>query len=193
MANYCTLDEIKAELDITSEDKDDVIQTDIEAASEFIDKEVPDREFTATTGIRYFDGGATVLFIDDAVSISKLELDENADGVVDATMATTDYILYPLNKTPKTRIEISNNSDYSGFASGVKQGAKVTGSWGYAASVPKIVKRATIIQVCRWFKRRETAFQDAVGSPEIGQLIMYKGLDPDLAEIIRLLRKRSYP
>ncbi len=191
--NYCTLDEIKAELDITSEDKDDLLQADIAQASKFIDL-LCDRDFTMSTATRYFDGGGTFLFIDDAVSISKVELDEDADGVVDATMSTTtDYILYPLNKTPKTRIEISNNSNYSGFASGVKQGVKITASWGYGSTIPEVIKRATIIQVCRWFKRRESAFQDAVGSPEIGQLITYKALDPDVKLILDQYRRRRYP
>ncbi len=190
--NYATLDEIKAELDITSEDKDDLLQANIAQASRFIDLEC-EREFSPTVETRYFDGGASFLFIDDVVSISNLELDEDADGVVDATMSTTDYILYPLNKTPKTRLEISNNSDYGGFASGVKQGVKITATWGYGATIPEVIKRATIIQVCRWFKRRESAYQDVVGSPEIGQLIVYKSLDPGVKLIISQYRRRRYP
>ncbi len=190
--SYCTLQEVKDELDITEVKYDGIITAMADQATVFIDKYC-DREFAATTATRYFDGGATVLFVDDLVSVSALELDENADDVIDATMATTDYILYPLSKYPKTRIQISNNSSYSGFASGVLQGVKITGSWGYASTVPETIKRACIIQTCRWFKRRETAFQDMSGSPEMGQFIAYKGLDSDLKLILEQYRKRGYP
>ena len=190
--SYCTLREVKDELDITEVKYDGFLTAMAEQASEFIDRYC-DREFEPVTATRYFDGGASVLFVDDLISVSALELDEDADGVIDATCATTDYYLYPLNKYPKTRIEISNDSDYSGFASGVKSGVKVTGSWGYASTVPTTIKRACIIQTCRWFKRRESAFQDMSGSPELGQFIAYKGLDPDLKLILEQYRKRGYP
>ncbi len=192
MANYCTLDEIKASLDITEEQYDDLIQAQIIAVKTLIDN-YTERQFDSESAtIRYFDGGGTCLFIDDLVSASSISLDEDGDAVYEATMATTDYILYPLNKSPKTRIELSNESDYGGFASGIKQGVKITGTWGYSA-VPAPINQASIIQVCRWFKRRESAFQDVTGSPELGQVVVYKALDPEVKLVLEQYRKRRYP
>ena len=192
MANYCSLDEIKASLDITEEQYDDLIQGLIAAVKTLIDN-YTERQFDSESAtVRYFDGGGSCLFIDDLVSVSALSLDEDGDAVYEATMATTDYILYPLNKSPKTHIKLSNDSDYGGFASGIKQGVKITGTWGYS-TVPAPINQASIIQVSRWFKRRESAYQDAVGSPELGQLLVYKGLDADVKLILEQYRKRRYP
>ena len=191
MANYCTLDEIKASLDITEEQYDDLIQAQIIAVKTLIDNHT-ERQFDSVAEVRYFDGTPEPLFIDDLVSVTSILLDEDGDGTYEATMATTDYILYPLNKSPKTRIELSNESDYGGFASGIKQGVKITGTWGYS-TVPGTINQTSIIQVSRWFKRRESAYQDVTGSPELGQVVVYKALDPEVKLILEQYRKRRYP
>src|SRR3990167_7339918 len=98
MANYCTLDEIKASLDITEEQYDDLIQAQIIAVKTLIDNHT-ERQFDSVAEVRYFDGTPEPLFIDDLVSVTSILLDEDGDGTYEATMATTDYILYPLNKS----------------------------------------------------------------------------------------------
>ena len=127
--SYCTLDEVKSELEITNETYDDMLQGMIEQAKEFID-DFCDRQFDATAATRYFDGAGSLLLIDDLSSIAGASdgifLDEDGDGTFATTaMATTDYILYPLNKSPKNRVEISNDSDYGGFAKGIKKGVRL--------------------------------------------------------------------
>lgn len=194
MTDYCTLDEVKSELNITSEDYDDMLQGMIEQAKEFIDG-FCNREFdTVTATARCFDGAGTILFIDDLISIdaSGFKLDLDGDGNYESILATTDYELYPLNTTPKTHIKISSNSNYGGFASGIKKGVEITGTWGYASTIPKPIRRASIIQVCRWFKRKDSAFADVIGTTEMGQVIMYKGLDPDIALILKPYIKRGF-
>lgn len=194
MADYCTLDEIKGELNITSEDYDDMLQAMVEQAKEFID-DFCNRHFdTVTATARYFDGAGTILFIDDLISIDAngFKLDLDGDGTYESTLATTDYELYPLNITPKTFIKISSNSNYGSFASGVKKGVEITGTWGYGSTIPKPIRRASIIQVCRWFKRKDSAFADVIGTTEMGQVIMYKGLDPDIALILKSYIKRGF-
>ena len=55
----------------------------------------------------------------------------------------------------------------------------------YIYDYPEPIVEATLIQAMRWWKRRESAFQDMVGSPEVGQLIAYKGMDADLKLIVK--------
>jgi len=188
MADYCTLDEIKSELtNITTKDYDGFLQAMIGQAKELIDN-LCNREFDKVTATaRYFDGAGTILFIDDLVSIdaSGFQLDLDGDGTYESTLATTDYELYPLNTTPKTFIKISSNSNYGSFASGIKKGVKITGTWGYGSTIPKSIRRAAIMQVCRWFKRRETGYATVVGSPELGEVKTYHGLDPDVKLILK--------
>jgi hypothetical protein len=94
------------------------------------------RSFGVKSETRYFDG-ALHLWIDDLLSInaSGLKTDEDGDATYENTLATTDYILYPLNKYPKYKIELSNDSNYGSFASGVKQGVQIAGVWGYGDGI----------------------------------------------------------
>jgi len=195
--DYCTLDEVRGELGLaeTDDSHDDMIQGMIEQAKELIDM-FCNRSFDAQPDTtKYYDGSASPLFIDDLVSITGdndgIFLDEDGDGTYEVTMATTDYHLYPLNKTPKTRIEINPEGGYGGFASGIRKGVKIIATWGYSLSLAKPIKRASIIQVCRWFKRRESAFADVIGGSITGELVMYKELDPDIKLIINQFRKRN--
>lgn len=186
--NYCTLEEVKSHLDDAS-GYDNLLMSMIEQAKVFID-DFCDRQFDSVAASRYFDGAGSLLLIDDLINISGdndgIFLDEDGDSTFATTaMASSDYILYPLNGTPKTMVKISPASNYGGFASGVKKGVKIVATWGYGATVAKPIRRASIIQVCRWFKRKDSAFGDVIGTSELGTISMYKGLDPDIAMIFK--------
>ncbi|MDD5512070.1 MAG: phage head-tail connector protein [Dehalococcoidales bacterium] len=188
--DYCNIYEVKRDLDITEDTKDHVIQPLIEEAKIHIDNYCK-REFDTTSETRYFDGSASPLFIDDLVSVTTLKLDEDGDGTFEATLTTDDYILYPLNDYPKTMVKVNPNGDYGGFASGIKKGVEINGSWGYASTVPKPIRRAAIMQVCRWFKRRESGYATVVGMPDIGTFEVHHGLDPDIKELLKVYVRRK--
>jgi len=195
MANYCSLDEIKDELDIEGDEKDNILVRLLVGVKEFID-DLCKRKFDTVNETRYFDGANSLLFIDDLVSIAGTSdgifLDGDGDGTFDTTAMTVneDYILYPLNKTPKTMALLSSNSDYGGFAGGVKRGVKIVAMWGYSSAVPEPIKRASIIQVCRWYKRKDSAFGVIAGSPEMGEITLYQGLDADIKLVLQSYIKR---
>jgi hypothetical protein len=90
---------------------------------------------------KLYDGdGENELLIDDLLTLSKIEiLDE--DGSVDYTIDdTTEYYLYPANDTPKTSIKLNKyNAPVSVFLKG-EQNIKVTGTFGYAATVPEDIR-----------------------------------------------------
>jgi len=58
---------------------------------------------------------------------------------------------------------------------------------------PQPIVQACLVTCMRAFKRKDSAFQDIVGSPETGQMLIYKGLDPDVRDVINAYRKVSYP
>jgi len=62
-----------------------------------------------------------------------------------------------------------------------------------AYEYPMPITQACLITAMRAFKRKDSAFQDMVGSPETGQIIMSKGVDPDVVETIKEYRRLSYP
>lgn len=186
--NYCTLAEVKAQLDIEDDKSDAMLQSNISQVKVFIDK-LAMRQFDAVAETRYFDGADKVLFLDDlSKSPTSIKLDLDGDGVYEVTLAATDYMLYPLNTWPKSMAKIGTLGSYSNFALGVNKGVEIAGTFGYP-SVPEPIREAAIIQVCRWFKRRESAYQDAVGSAETGEIMVYKGLDPDVKLIIQQYAK----
>jgi len=55
----------------------------------------------------------------------------------------------------------------------------------YIYEYPEPIKEACLIQAMRWWSRKDSAFADVVGVPELGTVIAKKGLDPDVIEILR--------
>ena len=238
----------------------------LEAASRSIDK-LCNRFFYVDSTTRTFDGSNSPLFLqNDLLAVTTLKLDEDADGTFEETLASTDYILYPLNEYPKTYIKISPNSDYGGFGGSVLEAVEIAGNFGFgdgeraspldslsvtvtvgtttgttitvsaddvikpgqtilagteqifcsavttgtftgergmngttaathtgaSTSVyvyPQTITEATYIQASRWFKRKDSAFQNIVGTSELGQLQSQAGLDPDIALIVNSYRR----
>jgi hypothetical protein len=208
---------------------------------------------------------------DDLLTVTTFKVDEDGDATYESTLATTDYHLQPYNDTPKTWIIISSDSDYGGFASGIKKGIEIAGTFGYgdgksttpytdagtdlndaamsttkttwavddgtafavgqtilcnseqayisaissndltvsravngttAAAhsddsdlyiyqYPEPIEEATLIQSMRWWKRKESAYQDAITNPETGLTQVYKGLDADVRLIIGQYKRKN--
>lgn len=191
MANYTTVDDIKAELNLELDQSDPLIMGWIEAASDLIDTYCS-RHFDKRDAVtRYFNGDGATLFFDDLLAVTTFKLDNDDDGTFEDTLAATDYILYPLNSTPKMWAKIRSNSEYSSFAKGVEKGVEIVGNWGYT-TVPPAIRQACIIQVCRWHKRKDSGYATAVvGSTETGEIPLYTALDPDVKLILNSYRKIS--
>lgn len=133
-----TIEQIEDYLLITIEASfEPKVQKFIDAVTAYIER-YTGRKFTAdtTASTRIYDGtGDGELVIDDAVEVTKVEID---DEVVD----TTDYYLYPTNKLPKTRIIMP----YRVFR-WANQNVKVTAKWGYGGSIPADLAFAATVLV----------------------------------------------
>ena len=57
---------------------------------------------------------------------------------------------------------------------------------------PEPVRDAALIQCARWWKRKDSAYQDAVGMAELGQVMVYKGLDADVRLMLEPYIKRRF-
>jgi hypothetical protein len=49
-----------------------------------------------------------------------------------------------------------------------------------------------LITAMRAWKRKDSAFADIIGAPETGQIIMSKGIDPDVSELVAPYRRQEY-
>jgi len=182
VAYYTSPSEVKQYLGIEGIDWDGVLQDMIKAASAVIDKFCR-RTFvvTDTDETRSFDAwGKARLRIDDLRSITSLKVDTYGDGSFGTELTSGDYLLQPANKTPKLWIELRpTNTKIAKFPK-FKQCVEITGLWGYGDSIPDPIKQACIMLVGRWFKRKDTAFASELSNPELGQMVVYRQLDPDV-------------
>jgi hypothetical protein len=182
---YTSIAELKDELNITGSDHDYQLQGLVSQSQKFIDSYCKRTFVPGTAGVvKYYDGAESPLWIDDCTAITAIALDEESDGTWSTSMAATDWLLKPYNTNPKTMLVLSPNSDYGSFCSGVTKGVKITGTWGYDTTVPEDIRRAAIIQCCRWFKRADTAYASALGPTELGVIQTFSGLDPDIKMIL---------
>lgn len=140
---YASLDDIKGfgMLNITGTSTDGVLVDCLEDASRQIDIDT-DRFFYIYETTYYQDGGGTRVILDwDVQTISTLKLDTDGDGVYESTYdlvsTSPDAFLYPLNRTPKTRLEANPYGDYGSFAPGIRNAMEITGVFGYGNDWPK--------------------------------------------------------
>jgi hypothetical protein len=61
-----------------------------------------------------------------------------------------------------------------------------------AYEYPMPITEACLITAMRSWKRKDSAYQDAVGNAETGQIITSKGIDPDVKDIIKMYRQARY-
>ena len=57
---------------------------------------------------------------------------------------------------------------------------------------PEDITQACLIMTMRAWKRKDSAYQDIVGTPETGQIITSKGLDPDVKKLLEPYYREEY-
>lgn len=98
----------------------------IDAVTAYVER-YTGRTFAADTvaTARTYDGtNSGELFIDDATEVTEVK-------VKDTVLDEDDYVLYPSNRLPKTRIILPYKLFYSG-----NQNITVTAKWGYGEEIP---------------------------------------------------------
>lgn len=128
---YISLDALKAELGITVTTKDAQLKRFIERASNFIEQRTG-RVFIPETATRTFDApmpnlprGALYLH-DDLLSVTSITDDQGA-------LSAGDYFLYPLNRSPKRRIELNTSREFWYYDDTPQSAVVIVGQWGYCA------------------------------------------------------------
>jgi hypothetical protein len=102
------------------------------------------REFEQeSASSKLYDGdGSNEILVDDILSLTKIEILDENKAVETTITSSDDYYLYPANKTPKTKIIINKHkAGVSRFPIGF-QNVKITGTFGYAISVPEDIRLA---------------------------------------------------
>lgn len=154
----------------------------------YIDKKTG-RNFVADSvaSEKVYDGyNEPTLVIDDCVDVTEVKIGDD-DALVEGS--DEDYVLYPANDLPKTRIKLIGSL----FPSG-DQNVHVTGKWGYSAAVPDDIKMIATVLVAGIINYSLNA-EGEVQSMSIGRYsVTYKSekqwQDFDrIAEVIKYYKK----
>ena len=154
MADYVSLSELKAALRINDNEDNTLLETAITSASAWVDGWC-NRSFEAAgTAVTYRDyiptGTFETLFIDDAVEITEIRVDDDLDGSFADTLTSVDWQAEPVNSTtgglslPYTRIKPFEDGYWPTWRG--QATVRVYARYGWPA-VPAAVKTAIFDQM----------------------------------------------
>lgn len=151
---YTTEEKVEAYLMITIDpSRSDEVDNWISAVTQWIEN-YTGRTFESSEQTKYYDGdGTRKLNIDPVITITTLQT-LNTDGTVDATLTeghANDFLLYPLNDSPKYIIELVLSASIASFPAGMRR-VKITGDFGQTSSAPENVKLAATMLVGKIIK-----------------------------------------
>lgn len=128
---YATLGQVEQILGDLGQDAS--LLATIEAASRAIDGEAG-RRFFVETGTRYFDGARAndrVLFLDDFLSLTSLEEDDDQDGTYSEVWTEgAHFETWPANSWPKLGVELVRAVKHDQTFAARRRGWKAEGIWG---------------------------------------------------------------
>ncbi len=184
---YCTVDDYKSWVGLSDSIDDATIDRAILAASRGVDNFCHTSFWqTAAATVRVFDTCDTWrVRIDDAVAVTAVATDADANGTFEVVWAAADYQLLPLNPLasadpePYTEIQAVGTLRFPRRSSVTSRHGliQVTGTWGWPA-VPDAVVQATLLLVNRLIKRRNSP-EGVAGFDEFGTIRISTRDDPD--------------
>jgi len=132
------------------------------AASDVVDRDTR-REFTTSSSMTrdLMSYGGDLLWVPDLVSVSAIQVDDNADGTYETTLSAADYQLHQQFNAPATwpYEYIARFDDYwprPEYSDRLRRVVRVTGVWGWP-SVPDAIKQATLLLAARHLQRGQSA------------------------------------
>lgn len=192
--SYATLAEFKSAIGITDSADDTALQSVLDATDGLINNFTDRKQGfgTATETRIYTAENFMFVPVDEFVSISQLQTDDNADGTYETTWSyPTDFEFAPFNNAldgfPYNSIEVSVTYPKN-FPRDVYRGVKVTGVFGWP-SIPVAVKQAAIIQAGAVFSSRTSPF-GVIGSQDLGGILRQtRALHPEAQILLAAFRK----
>jgi hypothetical protein len=171
---YAGLDDLKAELRLTT-GSDDARLTDCLAAAKASVDQVCGRTFSPPSGTsaRIYRAHRDMVWHDDSSSAPTLV--EESDDMVTWSSAVGLWLAEP--DTPYRAVRRITGT--------WRRYARVTAAWGWAA-VPPQVQRATVLQAIRLFKRADSP--EGVLATDFGSVRMAR-IDPDVLALLRPLKR----
>jgi len=185
---YATLAQLREYINVTSTSEDTLLQNLVTRAGQMVDT-YTGASFEATTATRYYNAsedvdGNTLLLDDDLLTVTTLT---NGDS---STIASTDYVLLPPNKSPKYAIRLLGSKGIAWiWASDPENAISVAGAWGHSMVAPYDIVMATL-RIAAWmYRQRDAQVYDTVSVPDRGEIVIPQGLPRDAERILRAYRR----
>lgn len=199
---YCTLQDLQNRLPGSAmgsgiSTQTPVLEEIITAVSREIDQQL-NRRFYAASETKYFTARyMDVLYVPDLLSIDPNGLATDLDGsrLYSLIWATTDYDLEPYNapqeSQPQPYTHVSTTPlGLQFFPAGMRRGVRVSGSWGFSATTPPIVREICLLACARLLRRPDAPFGIS-GSDAVGAAVRITLSDPDVKRMSLPLKKWS--
>lgn len=191
---YCTLEDVKADLDKQGNRDDNVIQNYLLDAKGFMDLELGyslGQEDTTTKN--YSGDGTELLPIDPILSLTQVlvTFPANSDNVVPIPLDIT----WDCNLAQtSTKYATTLYRNFDSFAVG-RYNIQVVGAWGRRLDTDPIPLEYSRCQrrIAIWmYRARDAQYADAMGTKQTGMVIFHKSIPQDIQEMINRLRPRSF-
>lgn len=183
---YTTTALVKSSLGIptatTSEDT--AIAAAIDAAEALINNYTGRTFETVTESRTFIPRTASILDIDDLATLSGLiiKTDEDQNGSFENTLVQgTDFVMVG-NTNPYRKVtQINQGWPLSIYG---RPTVQVTGTWGFASTVPDNIKQAALLMSCRLFQRKASPLGFQAGAISEFGPVRISRQDPDVAALL---------
>jgi hypothetical protein len=190
---YTTLANLKAYAGVTETGDDALLLQLIDRAQQQIDSYCGRTFESSADATRYFtvgeDTDGDTLYLDeDLCQITSIVTD--ADATSPVTLATTEYVTSPRNRTPYFAIRIlSSSENIWTYTTDAENGIEVTGRWAWSVSAPDDIVHACTRLAAYYYKQKDAGVFDTTAIPDAGVIQVPQGIPQDVKIILSNYRK----
>jgi hypothetical protein len=183
---YLEVVELRDHLDLSITTDDALLSGCIEDAQAYIESQT-NRVFEAVTDTRYYGSDARDrwdscllnLYGDELLTITTLTNGDSSSTAISAS----DYWLVPRNITPHHGILLKTDittywqwdTDYW---------VTVVGTWGYSATPPDDIRRATLVLASYFYRQKDAAMFETTAIVESGAIAIPQGIPATVDRIL---------
>lgn len=185
---YTTTANIKNYLGITGAADDILLASLIARAEQTIDSYCgrtfeagadDTREFTVGEDTE----GDTLYLDEDLCAITTVKTD--ADATTPITLATSEYVTIPRNRTPYHAIKIlSSSTNTWTYTTNPENGVTITGRWAWSTTAPDDIVHACTRLAGYFYRQKDAGVFDITAIPDAGVIQVPQGIPRDVKIIL---------
>lgn len=191
---YTTAALLKTYLGVTGSGDDTLLTALIARAQSAIDHYTGRTfEASADTTRKFTVGvdtdGRMLYFDEDCAAITTVKTNAD-DGSGGTTIASTEYVTHPRNRTPYHAIDLLSSSSNSWtYTTDPEAGITVAGKWAYSTTAPDDIVHACIRLAGYYYRQKDAGVFDTTAIPDMGVIQVPQGIPRDVQLILNPYRK----